>query len=1213
MAIECVYNHQLFQKIIELFTAPHKLQEERSLIGQRLRQAARSGFEAVKQKTKERLTQTLAAPATVLPSQQQSWDLLINISAPHILIPESVVNRDSLLLIVDFGHFHVTRTNINCIAAELVSTSAKENEEDEDEEYATPCSTPPNESVVMTPQDDVLDGYSVVSGNKEIEEIPDKYNVHFSDLQLLVCRIKDNWKQAHLKGTSALHLLDRFSILIHVEKYGRITPGLEKPLLSLSASLPHLVAHINEPKVHAIVSITNKFRSSNPNQPVPTYETDTDEDDDADEFDSASVRITSEEHWFIAQFNIEQLSVELQSRGRSVAELQVGGVQASYSMRPSNSSIHLAVHSLLLVDAMQTLGSDYELLIASHKHVCMDSMSGSLKESEPTSPVSPSSPDPSSFKGQRATSPISLAQALSSLQTDPSWRKDSALSPMNTSFHGRLDASTLKSEALILIDIFILDPTWVDGKPQGRIQKIKVHFNSLDVIANQDTVVELASFFQRITPKTKVAPSPDESISSTSLPSMNQSRFPPFALVPNGSTEITFDFHRLTVLLLRSSVKDDMLVGRKVATLTVTEAHINANLSADVLVQGSLGGLQVLDLTPEGQKHQRIVSVGHDPLVEQHQNLYMLVSQGLYETTKDKNEVNAFSFKFLKPELGMGEEQENNPLSLEIRMASLCYSHSVHFLAEVNLCVSEFKQSVSNMAMSLKLTAAGMAVDLLHRGTEGVAQSFYTSGSPSISEGLNLSSLKEFPEEEQIPVSLPSRIRFSALLESPILVLPRSAKSPQVLVAHLGQIEISNDKEMEPISPSLLSEELSGGTHKERFEVVVRDMSLYSLNVDEKWRSSYSHFYNGPSAFLRITAQELYSCASPHGRPILHDTLLRFSLHRITDRPILSDADPFLFPLTDFYPKLEVCDVFQVHGCVVSPLQVSLSKAQYQQIIESLDNLNWNKVEPVNNLESGPDFPSSTKARPVRSINQRELVLNLYFQLPRFSMKLVDSSDRPIVSLSFEDFLVAYEQNCTYSATIQTSLKSLVLEDLMMKEDSKYRRLVASNDRQSERVAGRPHLSSFMSSSCPDLRNQGLYAPGARSLPARLEIDQSHWKSNNRAKTPSSSNIKTPEKCPNTPPSSPSTMHHQRFTRSGVGDNNLVFIKILLVDPDSPDFALKYSRYCIIILDCLLNILDYLIQLILPVLHLYFAFLVHTVLLKSISMHSMSSSIWSPG
>lgn len=33
-------------------------------------------------------------------------------------------------------------------------------------------------------------------------------------------------------------------------------------------------------------------------------------------------------------------------------------------------------------------------------------------------------------------------------------------------------------------------------------------------------------------------------------------------------------------------------------------------------VEGSLGGLQVLDLTPEGHTHQRILSLGEDPLTE---------------------------------------------------------------------------------------------------------------------------------------------------------------------------------------------------------------------------------------------------------------------------------------------------------------------------------------------------------------------------------------------------------------------------------------------------------------------------------------------------------------------------------------------------------------------------------------------------------------------
>lgn len=86
-------------------------------------------------------------------------------------------------------------------------------------------------------------------------------------------------------------------------------------------------------------------------------------------------------------------------------------------------------------------------------------------------------------------------------------------------------------------------------------------------------------------------------------------------------------------------------------------------------------------------------------------------------------------------------------------------------------------------------------------------------------------------------------------------------------------------------------------------------------------------------------------------------------------------------------------------------MQVSLSRVQYQQIIDSLDNLNWNKVEAsVSSPESNPEFPT-TRSRPKR-VGERELLLKLKFQLPRFSMELLDHSLRAIVSLSFEDFQV---------------------------------------------------------------------------------------------------------------------------------------------------------------------------------------------------------------
>jgi len=50
----------------------------------------------------------------------------------------------------------------------------------------------------------------------------------------------------------------------------------------------------------------------------------------------------------------------------SIAELQVSRVRAAFVQKPFETSIGFAVHSLLVVDALQMLGHDYELLVASH-------------------------------------------------------------------------------------------------------------------------------------------------------------------------------------------------------------------------------------------------------------------------------------------------------------------------------------------------------------------------------------------------------------------------------------------------------------------------------------------------------------------------------------------------------------------------------------------------------------------------------------------------------------------------------------------------------------------------------------------------------------------------------------------------------------------------------------------------------------------------------
>lgn len=110
-----------------------------------------------------------------------------------------------------------------------------------------------------------------------------------------------------------------------------------------------------------------------------------------------------------------------------------------------------------------------------------------------------------------------------------------------------------------------------------------VHFNCLDVIANQETIVELVGFVKRLFPDTH-GPSASSHL-GTSIDNLTSTSM--------AKVDLTFDFQRLNVLLLRGIVKDNVPQARKIATATLTEAKIQATVGEVLVVKGSLGGLQV--------------------------------------------------------------------------------------------------------------------------------------------------------------------------------------------------------------------------------------------------------------------------------------------------------------------------------------------------------------------------------------------------------------------------------------------------------------------------------------------------------------------------------------------------------------------------------------------------------------------------------------------
>ena len=57
--------------------------------------------------------------------------------------------------------------------------------------------------------------------------------------------------------------------------------------------------------------------------------------------------------------------------------------------------------------------------------------------------------------------------------------------------------------------------------------------------------------------------------------------------------------------------------GRRIGTAIQTDASMEATLSQQITASGSLESLQVMNLMSASPVHQRIISVGREPLVEE--------------------------------------------------------------------------------------------------------------------------------------------------------------------------------------------------------------------------------------------------------------------------------------------------------------------------------------------------------------------------------------------------------------------------------------------------------------------------------------------------------------------------------------------------------------------------------------------------------------------
>lgn len=271
---------------------------------------------------------------------------------------------------------------------------------------------------------------------------------------------------------------------------------------------------------------------------------------------------------------------------------------------------------------------------------------------------------------------------------------------------------------------------------------------------------------------------------------------------------------------------------------------------------------------------------------------------------------------------------------------------------------------------------------------------------------------------------------------------------------------------------------------------------------------------------------------------------------------------------------------WQIRGSVVHDLKLSLSRLQYEQLLDSVNQLtSTQEPDTVKSTKAPAEsflvLDQSMKSRLAASIptastpldhlksNRTRFVVKIFFELPCLAVVLkgqYQGVERDMVEIGFHDFRVHYLKCEPHETSIKMSLKSLLVEDLLQAQDSPHRMLVRSQFMTHEESSEGRKMSMNVSRSCPDL-NTSLLGNGSEvksSLPDLLETSVLY------GAVPKMINITVPSvkceagMCPCTPPPSPRRAAASPFGQVAMKDN-LVHVDIQLIDPKCMEFFTKHK------------------------------------------------------
>ena len=502
---------------------------------------------------------------------------------------------------------------------------------------------------------------------------------------------------------------------------------------------------------------------------------------------------------------------------------------------------------------------------------------------------------------------------------------------------------------------------------------------------------------------------------------------------------------------------------------------VQGTVSTDLTIDGRLDGVQVMDLTPQSKKYANIVllGVGGESSSARHASV-----SGL-----DHEQPQALSFSISRSTRPLASITSSSGVSppsdvtLRLSVPAIHYTHSVNFVYEMEMFVSDFKFYSTILTESMRSAAFGVAKGFVSKEShiaKGLGRLHSSFGYSSSRTNLNVPQDEVIELEEidgGVAPKLPDRIFLKISVQSPVIVLPSSLEQDKCLVAHLGKIVVENEfiPEEECTSQTNVNQSLNttsllldeSSPEVERLSLTVSNISLHATHSKEgrEWleAAQSEELSSPPDSCFKVLKESSISVQ-------IDKRLAKSGQDSENTTTTTTCGDGDTSSLSEKSIESANADIV-ITGRICNSLLIVLPKDVFDQIRSTLkhgirrkpssrlrrratSSISRTVSQSSENRQSKAvrfDSKVESKGDSASTVSMSKIYAS--FTLPRLSLELqrtIDEKSRSLVYVSCDDFSIQCHKFDAHLVSFDVALKSIVIEDLLQPKESEYRNILAS-------------------------------------------------------------------------------------------------------------------------------------------------------------------------